>query len=146
MLVYQNISVAYQDSLRHFQHFFLQMVSDAELCSMQRPAWFLKALCKPQRLGSSLISHCVCRGCLPLVSLVNSHGLFAFYPVLTPSLLSLKKAKVSVLVDLQRENRIPKGLETRQQINTASTDYSLRFYYFKGSLLTFRAWFVASEL
>lgn len=74
-----------------------------------------------------------------IVSLVNSHGLFAFYPVLTPSLLSLKNAKVSVLVDLQRENRIPKGLETRQQINTANTDYSLRFYYFKGSLLTFRA-------
>lgn len=74
-----------------------------------------------------------------IVSLVNSHGLFAFYPALTPSLLSLKNTKVSVLVDLQRENIIPKGLETRQQIKNANTDYSLRFYYFKGNLLTFRA-------
>lgn len=145
MLVYKNTSVAYQDNLRHSQHFFLQMVSDAELCLMQRPAWILKALCKPQRLGSSLISHCICRGCLPL-SVLSTLMDSAFYPVLTPSLLSLKNTKVSVLVDLQRENRIPKGLETRQQINTASTDYSLRFYYFKGRLLTFRAWFVASEL
>lgn len=74
-----------------------------------------------------------------IVSLVNSHGLFAFYPVLTPPLLSLKNVKVSVFVDLQRENIIPKGLETRQQIKNANTDYSLRLYYFKGNLLTFRA-------
>lgn len=35
-----------------------------------------------------------------IVSLVNSYGLFAFYPVLTSSLLSLKNTKVSVFVDL----------------------------------------------
>jgi len=36
MLVYKNTSVTYQDNLRNFganfQHFFLQMVSDAEEC------------------------------------------------------------------------------------------------------------------
>lgn len=74
-----------------------------------------------------------------IVSLVNSHGLFTFYPVFIPSLLSLKHTKVSVLVDLQKENIIPKSLETRQQIKNANTDYSLRFYYFKGNLLIFRA-------
>lgn len=35
-----------------------------------------------------------------IVRLVNTHGLFAFYPMLIPSLLSLKNVNVSVLVDL----------------------------------------------
>lgn len=39
----------------------------------------------------------------------------------------------------QRENIMPNSYETGQQINNANTDYSLRFCYFKGKLLTFRA-------
>lgn len=50
-----------------------------------------------------------------IVSLVNSHGLFAFYPVLTPSLLSLKKCGSFCPCGFAKGKYNPEGLRNQAE-------------------------------